>query len=318
MRMDDVARRNPAVVAEVGLLRPVIEKRLADLFPDDPDADLVEAAMREAVCSPGKRLRTLMTVLAARDLGWDGPASLDAGCAIELVHAASLILDDLPCMDDADMRRGRPAVHVRFGEDVAVLAAIALLTRAYGLVAGAPGLRGDQRAAMVSVLSDAVGTKGLVGGQLADLRGGDGAASPGKAAAVNERKTAALFVAALEMACILGGGSHDCRGRFRTFGRELGQAFQILDDLLDVVGDPALVGKPTGQDAGKPTLIHLLGEEAGWIRLRHHVSAAVTALSGLPNGAERLAGLMDVIFSGRPHDHRPALSAVSGSRVAAN
>lgn len=317
MGMDDLARRDPAFLAELEGLKAAVDSHLATMFPDHPEIDLVEAAMHAAVRSPGKRLRPLTALLAARDADCDGPAVMHVGAALELVHAASLVLDDLPCMDDATVRRGRPAIHVRFGEDVAVLAAIALLTRAYAAIAESPGLSGEQRAALCAILSDAVGPRGLVGGQLADLRG-DGARSPAAAAAVNERKTGALFVAALEMACIVAGLSRDCRGRFRAFGRELGQAFQILDDLLDLSGDAQRLGKPTGQDAGKPTVVRLIGEEAGWRRLDHHLSSAVDTLDDLPNRGRRLAGLIGLIFAARPADlsrpgrDNPAFRAAAG------
>lgn len=278
---------------EVAATRQAVNERLEALFPAAPDFTLVEAAMAEAVRGSGKRLRPLLVIMAARDLGWPGPA-LDVGCALELVHTASLILDDLPCMDDAKTRRGKPAIHMSFGEDVANLASIALLTRAYGLLAVAPGLSADQRLEMITALSDAIGPQGLVGGQLEDLRGKIACAE--RAGDVNERKTAALFLAGARMACAMARSSEECRRKLGVFARQLGLAFQLLDDLLDVLGDPSAMGKPGGQDAGKPTLGRVLGTSTAQAHLRKHLDAAGAALAQLPNGGSRVSFLLDTTF----------------------
>jgi geranylgeranyl diphosphate synthase, type II len=309
MRNGSAAVAGPRLPSEIAAARGAIEERLDALFPPAIGLSLVEAAMREAVQGPGKRLRPLLAVLGARDLGWHGPAT-DVGCALELVHAASLILDDLPSMDDAPTRRGKPAIHVTFGEDVAALAAIALLARAYGLLAAAPGLSPEQRVAAVAILSEAVGPAGLVGGQLEDLRGGAPCAD--RARAVNDRKTAALFVAAARLACIVARSTDECSARFAEFGRQLGQAFQILDDLLDLEGDPHAMGKPRGQDLGKPTLVRLLGAATGQAQLREQIATAAATLAGLPNGGARVACLLETVFA-PPAGREATLPAVAGA-----
>ncbi len=309
MRNGSAAAAAPPLQAEIAAARAAIEDRLDALFPSAIGQSLVEAAMREAVRGPAKRLRPLLAVLGARDLGWHGPAT-DVGCALELVHTASLILDDLPSMDNAATRRGKPAIHVSYGEDVAALATIALLARAYGLVATAPGLSPEQRVEAVAILSEAVGPAGLVGGQLEDLRGG--AACADRARAVNERKTAALFVAATRLACVMARSSDACRQRFGDFGRQLGQAFQLLDDLLDLDGNPSAMGKPCGQDAGKPTLVRLLGAKTGQAHLREQIAAASATLAGLPNGAARVACLFETMFEA-PKSPEAALAVVAGA-----
>jgi geranylgeranyl diphosphate synthase, type II len=301
MRNGSAAVAAPPLQSEIAEARAAVDARLDSLFPPGAGLSVVEAAMREAVLGQGKRLRPLLAILGARDLGYHGP-SLDPACALEIVHTASLIIDDLPSMDNAATRRGRPAIHVTYGEDVATLAAIALLARAYGIVAASPGLAPDQRVEAVTILSDAVGPAGLVGGQLDDLRGGAPCAD--RARAVNDRKTAALFVAAARLACVMAGSPAPYRDRFVAFGHQLGQAFQLLDDLLDVDGDPAAMGKPVCQDAGKPTLARLLGSTAGAADLGRHVAAASETLAALPNRGARVACLLATMFrpgaAGRP------------------
>ena len=297
MKQDAAAAQQDAFRQEAADLRATIDARLARLIPAEPaDGDLVKRAMHEAVLAPGKRLRPLMTLLAARDLGCDGPAAVDIGCALELVHTASLLLDDLPCMDNATLRRGIPPVHVRHGEDVAVLASIALLAQAYGLLAAAPQVSAEQRNRLVGILSDAVGVHGLVGGQYADLRAG-GPRSAAEVAITYDRKTGSLFVAALEMVCVIGNSDGECRGRMRTFAKELGQAFQLLDDLLDRDGDQETAGKDVGRDVGKPTLVAVIGRESSRRRLGDHVGKAIAASAGLPRGRNRLGHLVRSVFA---------------------
>lgn len=280
---------------ETRAFRRMIDARLARLIGPAGTGDLVRDAMRSALLSPGKRLRPMMALLAARDLGADETAVLDAGCALEMVHTASLILDDLPSMDDAALRRGQPAVHVRFGEDIAILASIGLLAQAYGTMAAAPRVTGDQRARLVAILSDAVGVNGLVGGQYADLRSGRDR-TPADVAIANDRKTGSLFTAAIDSVCVISCSDEICRRRLREFARELGQAFQILDDILDNTGDASLIGKDVDQDRDKATMIALVGVDGGRRRLGHHVSKAIGALKDQPRGAGRLGHLVRWVF----------------------
>jgi len=257
-----------------GPLRLTVEDRLQALLPEPGNhQELLALAMRESTLAPGKRVRPLLLLLAAEGLGETRPAVLDMACAVEMVHAASLVLDDLPCMDDARLRRGRPTLHLTFGEDVAILAAIALLSRAFGLL-GAVDLEADRRAALVVELSRAVGSQGLVKGQYEDLREGRKARSADAIARTNELKTAVLFDATLQMAAIAAGATTTVRQALGAFAMELGQAFQLLDDLHDGgQPDPAL-GKDVGKDVGKSTLVAVLGSGGVKHRLRQHVRAA--------------------------------------------
>lgn len=272
---------SPALGATLEALRQRLDARLVSLLPrGQADDDLIGAAMVAAALSPGKRVRPLLLMLVTRELGGDEARVLDLGCALELVHAASLVLDDMPCMDDARLRRGQPTVHVRFGEDVAVLASVALLSRAFGVVAASAGLTPLARAELVGLLSDAVGEQGLVRGQYEDLRAGRAERPVSEVAGTNHLKTGALFCAALEMAAVAAGADRHTRRALRETGIEMGQAFQLYDDLRDgETGGPA--DKDRGKDAGKSTLVALLGPEAARHRLRHHVQRIEAQLQGL-------------------------------------
>ncbi|MDQ2819087.1 MAG: polyprenyl synthetase family protein [Pseudomonadota bacterium] len=265
---------------ELGLLKATFEERLRQALGEADPADLLQMAMREAALGAGKRMRPLLMMLLARDLGCAPAGMLDAACAVEMVHAASLILDDMPCMDDAMLRRGRPTIHLRFGQDVAILAAISLLSRAFGLVASAPGVPADARARMSSTLSNAIGTKGLAMGQYQDLRSVRGQRSCDDIATTNELKTGMLFDVAVNMATVIAESGDSVVLPLKRFARAAGQAFQIRDDLLDCL-DSAVTGKDAGNDAGKATIVLTLGAEEAQRQLaglvqeadRHLVSA---------------------------------------------
>ena len=269
-------------------LRKSVDKSLGRLFPHRPGETALEQSLRYAVLTPGKRIRPILTVLASWELGMDDLRALDPGCALELVHAASLVLDDLPCMDDASLRRGEPATHRAYGEDVAVLASITLLSRAFAAVAAAPGLSAEQRTRLVAILAQAVGSEGLAGGQFRDLRGGDHRVIDGLSEA-NHRKTGALFVAAIEMAGVIADASEPRIEKLRGFATELGQAFQILDDLDDGVG-----GRDgLGEDGDKLTVLSFLGRDGARHHLDRHIKQARAALR--PGG--ELATFVGAIFA---------------------
>ncbi|MDB5938252.1 MAG: Farnesyltranstransferase (Geranylgeranyl-diphosphate synthase)-like protein, partial [Polaromonas sp.] len=215
-------------------LREQIDARLAELLPPPEHAgDLMGAALHEGVLAPGKRIRPLLMLLVGRSLGHRSAALLDLACAVEMVHAASLFLDDMPCMDNARLRRGRPAVHARFGEDVAMLGAVALVTQACAIAASAPGLHGELRAQLVRVLCQAMGLQGLVRGQYRDLREGAAERHCEEISSTNQQKTGSLFSAGFEMAALAAGADDATRRALRTAALELGQAFQLRDDMED-------------------------------------------------------------------------------------
>ena len=275
-----------------------IDARLAALVPHALKGQYgLDATIAASVLAPGKRLRPLMTLLAAEDLRGDPKLAVDAGCAVEMVHAASLILDDLPCMDDATMRRGRPAVHVAHGEDVAVLASIAILAGAYELIAGIEGLPPTARLEAVTVLTRAVGVNGLVGGQFEDLRSGRGSRPVREIATANGLKTGSLFSAAVEIGAIVAGAPERDRIGLRGYGAELGLAFQLLDDLLDGGTNAGLIGKDVGKDVGKSTIVAMLGRSTVEKRITRHVATAHRHLDAVFGEAGRLHVLTDAIFA---------------------
>ncbi len=281
-------------------LREEVDARLDQLLPDaaSTPAALVRAAA-DAVAGPAKRLRPLLALLSAEQFGVAGAgraAALDAGCAVELVHAASLILDDLPCMDDAALRRGRPAHHRRFGQDVTVLTAVALLNEAYAVLA-AIDLPADDRLTLVRRLSEAVGFQGLVAGQFRDLHERD-VADCGPLHVLNGQKTGCLFVAAVEGGAIAGGAPPERREAARAFGARLGEAFQILDDLLDLTSTPEAAGKDVRQDDGKPTVVSLVGAEAARAEIKLRLGQALAELSDAKGGA--LGGYVETLFRAAP------------------
>lgn len=260
---------------ETGLLalREAVNHRLEQLLPAGGEEDRVIAAMREGTLTPGKRIRPLLLLLVAQDLGCDPTQQgmIDLACSVEMIHAASLMLDDIPCMDNAQMRRGRPTIHRQFGQDVAILSAVALLSTAFGTVASAEGLSGTSRALAVAELSAAVGLQGLVQGQFRDLKQGNSSLSKEAIARTNDLKTSMLFDASLQMAALAADASPEVRQRLRSFAQDLGQAFQLLDDLAD---SHSGTGKDSNQDEGKSTLVALLGTEEVHQRLRAHLDSA--------------------------------------------
>jgi geranylgeranyl diphosphate synthase type II len=275
-----------------------INIRLEELVSASSGApDLLREATRYTLLAPGKRIRPLLTVLAGSALGSDHPATLDAACALEMIHSASLILDDLPSMDNAKLRRGRAATHIAFGEDVAILAAISLLSRSFGVVCQAEHLSGSVRAELVCILSHATGAFGLAGGQVADLRPAD-KASTGCAAMVSQLKTGVLFTAAIDMAAAIAGVTDLRRSALHRFAEHIGCAFQLRDDLLDDTASSIDTGKDAGQDRGKATMVNLLGmEDAAW-RMRRNIDDGLASLAPLAARAAPLRELVGNLFAG--------------------
>lgn len=267
-----------------------IDRVLARSLGDgDPGAARLAEAARYALLAPGKRVRAIMTLLASEHCGGRAQAAASAAAAIEMVHAASLVLDDLPAMDDATLRRGRPATHRAFGEDTAMLAAIALMSRAFGTVAEDRELAPAARVEITQVLARSIGLEGLTAGQERDLRA---CAAAGASVADVERthvlKTGELFAAAAECGAIAAGAASAVRSEMRRFGLEAGLAFQGYDDLIDVLGSSSGAGKDVGRDQGKPTVAAILGPTEAEAVAGEHMARAIAALERIGPADSRL------------------------------
>ena len=236
-----------------------IEEYLSGLFLEERPYGVLQQAMRYSVLAGGKRVRPVLTLAFCDALGANWRNALPFACALELVHTYSLIHDDLPCMDDDDLRRGKPTCHKVYGETVAVLAGDALQPEAFRMIVSAPEMSDKQRVDAVAVLASACGGDGMVAGQVLDIEGKCNEVCEVKL--LHSLKTGAMLCAAAELGCISAGADSPVREKAVEFGRHIGLAFQVRDDVLDVVADESEFGKPVGSDKeeGKTTFVDLLG-----------------------------------------------------------
>lgn len=243
-----------------------------DAFPPS-----IHRAIRYSLFAGGKRLRPVLALASAEAVGGRAEDALPAAAALEMIHTYSLIHDDLPAMDNDDLRRGKPTSHVVFGEAIAILAGDALLTHAFHVLAtaastnGTPGTsEGERRLQAVSLLAEAAGMNGMIGGQVIDLESEGRGVDEKTLDQIHQKKTGALMEVAARLGAVMGGGEDDQIETLGGFGREVGLAFQIVDDLLDVEGDAATLGKSAGKDlkAGKATYPSVHGLEKARSRAR--------------------------------------------------
>jgi geranylgeranyl diphosphate synthase type II len=274
--------------------RPVIDTGLQayiDSFRQSCPVSLHEA-MKYSLLTPGKRIRPLVTLAAAKACGGDTKRALPAACAVEMVHASSLIHDDLPCMDDDDMRRGSPSCHKVHGEADALLAGDALLTLSFDVLAKdiQPA---DIATACIRTLATAAGPTGIAGGQSDDICGTKKENSVEHLESIDRRKTGALLEASLLLGGIISVGTKDQLRALEEYGWRIGLAFQIQDDLLDQESTPEQTGKATGKDIqqGKLTYPSLLGADASRERMNTLVEEAQNALSCFAENADPLRAL---------------------------
>jgi len=277
-----------AFVQRLGAAAALVEDRLRALLAECGPRKAVRLgdAMDHALLAPGKRFRPFLVLESAAVFGLEAAAAVDAAAAVECVHCYSLVHDDLPAMDDDDVRRGQPTVHTAYDEWTAILAGDALLTLAFEILSR-PGTHAEAavRAELVLTLAKAAGARGMVEGQMLDLeadkRGEPAKPSLPHIATLQSLKTGALIACACETGAILAQAQPDDRAALRRYGWQLGLAFQIADDLLDAEGDAETVGKATGKDhaAGKATLVSLLGSTAARTKLAEAETAAIEALS---------------------------------------
>lgn len=269
----------------------IINKRLEELLAKkDEYPQSLHAAMHYSLFAGGKRLRPVLTLAANEAVGGNMEDALDMACAIECVHTYSLIHDDLPALDDDDLRRGRPTCHKAFGEAIAILAGDALLTAAFEMAANSRGARKDAVLKAVGELARAAGSTGMIGGQVIDLE------SEGKETAfpvleyIHIHKTGELILASIRCGAVLGNAKEDELAALTRYGRSAGLAFQIADDILDVKGSSAETGKPTGGDKkkGKATYPAFVGVAESGKRAKELADMAIDALKGFDKNADPL------------------------------
>ncbi|MZP28447.1 geranyl transferase [Heliobacterium undosum] len=283
--------------AEMKQLNSKVDAALSRYMPaEDVAPPVIHKAMRYSLFAGGKRLRPVLVLAGCRAVGGDEDAVMAAACALEMIHTYSLIHDDLPAMDDDDLRRGMPTNHVVFGEATAILAGDGLLTRAFGVLAE-EGLRSGQSPALVlqviAELAEAAGSLGMIGGQVVDMESENKQIDFATMEYIHAHKTGALIRASLRIGALLGGGSPEQVEALSRYGDHLGLAFQITDDLLDIQGDPEKIGKPVGSDEknNKATYPALLGLEKARQEAERVVQAALDSLDGFDEKAELLREL---------------------------
>jgi len=240
-------------------------------------------AMHYAVLGGGKRLRPMLVYAAAQASGKDGPALDAAACAVELIHAYSLVHDDLPAMDDDALRRGRPTCHIVFGEAMAILAGDALQALAFELLADAGGVDAAVRIAMLHTLGRACGAEGMAGGQALDLAAVGHALDLAQLEHMHACKTGALIRASVRLGALAAGADDSALQALDDYASAVGLAFQVRDDILDVEGESAVIGKTAGKDAAaaKPTFPSIIGLDASHARLAELTRSALAAIAPL-------------------------------------
>ncbi|HEY7055944.1 MAG TPA: polyprenyl synthetase family protein [Vicinamibacterales bacterium] len=257
----------------------------------------VERAMAYTATAPSKQVRPVLTILCAELCGGTAARAVFAAAAIELVHAASLILDDLPAMDNAPLRRGLPANHLAHGESIAILAAFGLLNLAYATFARS--YEPDLAARLANLLSEAIGPQGLIGGQALDLMATDQPISFEVLERIHRGKTGALFVAAASSGAMIAGAGPEAVGALSAYAKNLGLAFQIVDDLLDVEGNPAETGKAVREDARKTTFVSFSGVSGARQLAAELCETADRALAPFGSRADRLRELSAFVAARR-------------------
>jgi farnesyl diphosphate synthase len=295
MPVETVDRLAQELNAEAERVRSDVDSFFQDLLaPTGDGRERLYDAMRHAAIGGGKRLRPLLTVAASRLFAIDRSCALRVGSAIEAIHVYSLIHDDLPCMDDADLRRGKATIHKAFGEAEAVLAGDSLHALAFEILAD-PATHQDPwvRSDLVFELARAAGPTGMAGGQMMDIVAEGQQLDLPAITRLQQLKTGALIEYAVEAACIMTRMPVEARTPYRGYARNIGLAFQIADDLIDHSGDQAAAGKPTGRDAhaGKATFVSLLGEERARQQAGFLVSQAIEHLSSHGTEADLLRAI---------------------------
>lgn len=264
--------------------RAIVEEALQRYLPSDDIPPEIYEAVRYSVFNGGKRIRPILCLAAAEAVGGDLAPAMPVACALELIHTYSLIHDDLPSMDNDDLRRGKPTCHKVFGENMAVLAGDALLTEAFVLLSRAEKVMfsAERRLAVIQEIAYAAGISGMVGGQALDVISEKYVADENTLVEIHRRKTGALIVASVKSGAIMSSAGKDKIQSLAEYGINVGLAFQIADDILNVEGDSGLMGKTTGSDAAgnKLTYPSLLGMEMAKKKLDQYIALAEASLVG--------------------------------------
>lgn len=283
-------------------LRARIDAALNQVIPNTPNSQLAEA-MRYSLAGGGKRIRPLLLFASYRATAGqqEHPALETAACAIEAIHAYSLIHDDLPAMDDDSLRRGRPTCHLAFDEALAILAGDALQSLAFELLADSPGLTDATRVQLIRTLSRAAGMQGMVVGQAIDLAAVDTELNITRLEHMHRCKTGALIDASVAMGALIGGANSQQLDALGRYSRSLGLAFQVHDDILDVTADTETLGKQQGADIArnKPTYVSLLGLTAAQARAHELYEEALAAAAELTGDTEPLQRIAQYVIARR-------------------
>ena len=292
-----------ALIAAMTHAAEAVEAELADILgAEDPDYGRLLESERYSVLGGGKRIRPFLVLEFCRLFGGEERAALPFAAAIEMMHCFSLIHDDLPCMDDDALRRGKPTNHIVYGEALALLAGDSLSIRSLGTAAANPCVSPETALAAVRLLADAAGPHGMIGGQVMDLWGEENPLTIEQLGRLQACKTGALIRAAAELGCLAAGLDRDDprAAAARTYADNIGLAFQIVDDILDCIGSEALLGKPIGSDAeqGKTTFLSFMSIDAAHARAAALTEAAKAAVSPYP-GSEILSALADYLLARR-------------------
>jgi len=295
MPVETIDRLKQELDAEASRVSAEVDHFFSELLaPTEDGRERLYDAMRHAAIGGGKRLRPLLTIAASRLFAIARERALRVGCAIEAIHVYSLIHDDLPCMDDADFRRGKLTVHKEFGEAEAVLAGDSLHALAFDILAH-PATNEDPwvRSELVLELARAAGPQGMAGGQMMDLVAEGKQLDLPAITRLQQLKTGALIEYSVDAACIMAKLPQEARTPYRGYARNIGLAFQIADDLIDHSGDEAAAGKPTRKDrvAGKATFVSLLGEDRARQQAGFLVNQAMEHLSGHGSEADLLRAI---------------------------
>ncbi len=291
------AAGNAGILAFFTSSQQRVEDAMARWLPPHADCRLTDA-MRYSLFNGGKRFRPALVYAVAEALGAEAHCADAPACAVEIIHSYSLVHDDLPAMDDDDLRRGKPTVHRAFDEATAILAGDALQVLAFQSLA-ADAVAPDRRVAMIALLAEASGTRGMAGGQAIDLAAVGRTLSLDEVEEMHRRKTGALLQASVLLGALASAHLDDAtRARLERFGDRLGLAFQIVDDILDIEGDPALLGKTVGADIAhnKPTYPAVIGIDAARARARRLHDEALAELEPFGERGAMLRWLADYII----------------------